>query len=541
VAPQTRPSHPTVSQLSDPNTDEGALPIRAHRGFGRLPLSPTLVTALTGPLGLETPTALQAACTTPALDDIDLLAQTTPGSRDALPFLLPVVERLLRAPPWRPRDQFAAVILATDAQRVLEIYQTLKELVTFTDIKLGRAMTGGYSGSETLRLLEEIDIVVATPGRLLEYAYAKEELRPKLGGLKTVVIEDVHTLVSVGMWPDVEGLLLSMPAPRARQTLLFTSALTPEVLALASRITRAASTQVIKPPQAPEPFSLPPLRQEVIITSLRNQFGTLHHILREAAGDPRHKVLVYFPTTRLNQIAAEATQAVGSFDILAVHANRSPAEREAALEAFRTAPSAVLFSSDTPTHGHVLPNVTHVIIVGITASNEQYVLRTRPPFGTPATDPRMHVGRVTVLLAEFEAAYLDLMQPFDLMRVPPPTLSLTDETFQARALESLQQRDDRLSLSRSVYISFMNYYLPNERVHRQAPSKVVAIANTYVRWLFALNQNPKLDEQTAWLLGLLHVPGLILEERIRPEPFRMKPKRRCWEHLTKTKPIEEEW
>src|SRR5881628_1253899 len=192
--------------------------------FARLKLHPDLIRG-TRELGFTRATPIQEAAIPPAMEGRDLLACAMTGSGKTAAFLLPIAHRLMS----KPRGTTRALVLTPTRELAAQIEEHLKQLAMHTPIS-GAAVFGGVGmGPQEHAFRTGVDVIVATPGRLLDhfrFPYAK------LDGLEILVLDEADRMLDMGFLPDIRRVLKHLP-PR-RQTLFF-SATMPEPIVTLSR------------------------------------------------------------------------------------------------------------------------------------------------------------------------------------------------------------------------------------------------------------------------------------------------------------------
>jgi ATP-dependent RNA helicase RhlE len=192
--------------------------------FASFTLHPDLLRAVDA-LGFTTPTPIQRAAIPPACAGRDVLACAMTGSGKTAAFLLPILNALVA----QPRGVTRALVLAPTRELAAQIDEHRRQLARFTRLG-GAAVYGGVGmGPQEAAFRHGVDVLVATPGRLLDhfqYPYAR------LAGLEVLVLDEVDRMLDMGFLPDIRRILRALPATR-RQTLFFSATLPPAIGALA--------------------------------------------------------------------------------------------------------------------------------------------------------------------------------------------------------------------------------------------------------------------------------------------------------------------
>ncbi|HSH75030.1 MAG TPA: DEAD/DEAH box helicase, partial [Longimicrobiales bacterium] len=196
--------------------------------FSGLRLHPTLVESV-GALGFVTPTPIQSQAIPRALEGRDLLACAATGSGKTAAFLLPILHHLLD----RPRGTTRALVLAPTRELALQIRADFVGLARNTGLS-AEAVHGGVAMSPQERAFRTgVDLLVATPGRLLDH-FSRDYAR--LGGLEYLVLDEADRMLDMGFLPDIRRVLRHVPTPK--QTLFFSATMPPPIERLTREILR---------------------------------------------------------------------------------------------------------------------------------------------------------------------------------------------------------------------------------------------------------------------------------------------------------------
>src|SRR5918992_2779923 len=209
--------------------------------FSSLKLHPALLKAIRE-LGFARPTPIQTEAIPPALAGRDLLACAMTGSGKTAAFLLPILHKLIE----RPRRTTRALILTPTRELAAQILEDLNALAVHTPLT-GAAIFGGVSmGPQEHAFRSGVDVIVATPGRLLDHfrhPYAK------LDGVEYLVLDEADRMLDMGFLPDIRRILRHIPA--RRQTLFFSATMPPPIGALAADMLKHPATISLQRTAAP--------------------------------------------------------------------------------------------------------------------------------------------------------------------------------------------------------------------------------------------------------------------------------------------------
>jgi ATP-dependent RNA helicase RhlE len=196
--------------------------------FSGLNLHPSLLKGLKD-LGFARPTPIQADAIPPALAGRDLLACAMTGSGKTAAFLLPIVHRLID----RPRGTTRALVITPTRELAAQILEDLNDLAVHTPITAAAVFGGVGMGPQEHAFRSGVDVVVGTPGRLLDHFRFPSA---RLAGLEHLVLDEADRMLDMGFLPDIRRVLRHLPA--RRQTLFFSATLPPPIVELSREMLR---------------------------------------------------------------------------------------------------------------------------------------------------------------------------------------------------------------------------------------------------------------------------------------------------------------
>ncbi|RJQ46732.1 MAG: DEAD/DEAH box helicase [Gammaproteobacteria bacterium] len=325
--------------------------------FSALKLHPNLLKAVKE-LGYARPTPIQADAIPPALAGRDILACAMTGSGKTAAFLLPILHRLMD----KPRGTTRALVLTPTRELAAQILEDLNELAPHTPIT-GAAVFGGVGmGPQEHAFRSGVDVLIATPGRLLDHfkaAYAK------LDGLEYLVLDEADRMLDMGFLPDIRRVLRHIPA--RRQTLFFSATLPAPILALTREMLREPVMINIERQSTPAVG----ITQAVYPVAQELKSALLLALLRR--GDMK-EVLVFTRTKhRTNRLAEYLVKHGISAE--RIHGNRSQAQRTAALAGFKSGKHRVLVATDIAARGIDVTALGHVVNFDVPLAPEDYIHR----------------------------------------------------------------------------------------------------------------------------------------------------------------------
>jgi ATP-dependent RNA helicase RhlE len=325
--------------------------------FTSLALHADLLTGIRE-LGFVRPTPIQVEAIPAAMSGRDVLACAQTGSGKTAAFLLPILHRLI----GKPRRTTRALVLTPTRELAAQILEDFNALSVHTALT-GAAVYGGVGmGPQEHAFRSGVDVIVATPGRLLDHfrsAYAK------LDGVEYLVLDEADRMLDMGFLPDIRRVLKHIPA--RRQTLFFSATMPPPIGVLASDMLKhpvTISLQRTAAPAAGITQAVYPVPQDL----KANLFVELlqRGLVRDA--------LVFTRTKhRANRLADHLLH--HRVNAARIHGNRSQPQRMEALRGFKSGKYRVLVATDIAARGIDVEALSHVVNFDVPAAPEDYIHR----------------------------------------------------------------------------------------------------------------------------------------------------------------------
>jgi ATP-dependent RNA helicase RhlE len=329
----------------------------AKGAFDHFGVDPILLRAVYG-LGYEAPTPIQREAIPAILSGRDVIGTAETGSGKTAAFLLPTLHRLLKQGPGRTR----ALVLTPTRELAAQIEVALHGLAKGTRIR-GKAVYGGVGMAPQEHALRTgVDVVVATPGRLLDHLGRRNV---DFRDLQVLVLDEADRMLDMGFLPDVRRIVDAVP--RTRQTLLFSATMPPEIEQLSRTIMKTPVRISVSPPHRPPAT----IRHEVYPVPQHLKTSLLIRLLGR---EDMLSVLVFVRTKRrADRVARQVAQA--AFDVGRIHGDRSQSQRETALAGFRSGRHQILVATDVAARGIDVEGITHVINYDVPPVPTDYVHR----------------------------------------------------------------------------------------------------------------------------------------------------------------------
>jgi len=332
--------------------------------FSSLGLAPALLNAITE-TGYSTPTAIQSAAIPPALRGADVLGQAQTGSGKTAAFALPLLNALLEAgrPGSGPR-QLYALVLAPTRELAAQVGETLRGLASHlpSPVKVSVAFGGVSINPQMMALRGGTDIMVATPGRLLDLI---EHNALKLDGTSVLVLDEADKLLDMGFADEITRIMALLPA--RRQNLFFSATFPPAVQALAGKLLH----EPVRVATLDEAASTPDITQRAIEVDQSQRTSLLRILLKEEGWK---QVLIFVATKYASEHVADKLRR-GGVAAEAFHGDYSQGARTSVLNDFREGKLKVLVATDVAARGIDIAQLPVVVNYDLPRSPADYTHR----------------------------------------------------------------------------------------------------------------------------------------------------------------------
>ena len=312
-------------------------------------------------MGFARPTPIQSDAIPPAIEGRDVLACAMTGSGKTVAFLLPILNHLL-APPRRGASGTRALVMTPTRELAAQILEELNALAVHTPITAAAIFGGVGMGPQEHAFRAGVDVIIATPGRLLDHLK-----RPyaSLSQVQYLVLDEADRMLDMGFLPDIKRVLKHVPAKR--QTLFFSATMPKPILELTREMLHSPATINLERKSAPAVG----ITQAIYPVAHELKTSLLLELLKR---DLMNEALVF---TRTKHRADRVWKYLTREGIAAarIHGNRSQAQRTDALSGFKTGAYRVLVATDIAARGIDVEALGHVVNFDVPAAPEDYIHR----------------------------------------------------------------------------------------------------------------------------------------------------------------------
>ena len=338
--------------------------------------------------GYETPTPIQAQAIPALLNGSDLLGIAQTGTGKTAAFALPLLTRIAADRRPAPRRGARVLILAPTRELAAQIGESFRTYGRHLGVTVAVVFGGVAHKPQINALSKGVDILVATPGRLIDHLDTRVVT---LDAVEALVLDEADQMLDLGFVRPIRRIVSKLPA--VRQNLFFSATMPHEIAALAAELL----TDPVRVQVTPVATTAERVKQRVIHIEANNKRTLLVDLL---AAPEMHRTLVFTRTKRgADRVAGHLEDA--GITASAIHGNKSQRQREVALEAFRNAKIKVLVATDIAARGIDIDGVTHVVNYELPEVPEAYVHR---------------IGRTARAGAEGDAISLCDVEERDLLR-----------------------------------------------------------------------------------------------------------------------------
>jgi ATP-dependent RNA helicase RhlE len=362
-------------------------------------------------LGFTRPTPIQEQSIPPAMAGRDVLACAVTGSGKTAAFGLPILDRLM----GKPRRTTRALILTPTRELCAQIDAHLQELAVHTPVTSAAVFGGVGMGPQEHAFRAGVDVIVATPGRLLDHfrhPYAR------LAGLEVLVLDEADRMLDMGFLPDIKRVLRHVPA--RRQTLFFSATMPAPIVSLSREMLRDAVSINLDRRAMPAVG----ITQAAYPVDAKLKPALLLALLRR--GDMKSALVFTRTKHRANRLGDWLSRQ--GVRAARIHGNRSQSQRTQALDGFKAGRYDVLVATDIAARGIDVVALGHVVNFDVPAASEDYIHRVGRTGRAEATGEAF-----TFVAPEDEAALRAIERA---VGKPLPRVLLPDFDYQQRPVDA---------------------------------------------------------------------------------------------------------
>ena len=374
--------------------------------FAKLGLSPTVLEGVKA-MGYVEPTPIQLRGIPLILAGTDIIGSAQTGTGKTAAFGLPILTKLGTHQP-RPR----VLILEPTRELAAQVETAMRDFARFTNLRVAVVFGGVGYGAQMDALRDGVDILVATPGRLLDHM---ERGTCKLDHVQFLVLDEADRMLDMGFLPDVRRILDKIP--RDRHTSLFSATIPPQIETLIKWAMRAPQTIEIGARRTPAETV-----KHVIYPVSESQKSDL---LRALLDQVHYDSVIVFCRTKHGADRISGLLKKNNHAVAVLHSNRTQKEREQALQGFRDGKYEVLVATDIAARGLDIADVSHVINYDVPQHPEDYIHRIG------RTGRAENTGDAFTIMVAEDAPHVFAIERFISQKIPRVKLENFDYRYTA--------------------------------------------------------------------------------------------------------------
>ncbi|MGD0596319.1 MAG: DEAD/DEAH box helicase [Sedimentisphaerales bacterium] len=311
--------------------------------------------------GFTAPTEIQSKAIPAAIAGKDIIGCAQTGTGKTAAFVLPILNRLSHEQAGK-RKVVRSLILTPTRELAVQIEKAIRDYGRFLHLRTLAVYGGVNINGQFSALRQGVDIVVATPGRLLDHMNRRTI---ELKHIEVLVLDEADRMFDMGFIKDVRRIISAVPTNR--QTMLFSATVTPEISNLASGVQRSPIMIQIGRPRNP----IETIKQHIYMVERDRKIGLLLHLLRDGQ---LSSVLVFSRTKHgADKINRHLERA--NIESVAIHSGRTQSQRQRALDGFKNGDYRVMVATDIAARGIDVTGISHVINFDVPGMPEDYIHR----------------------------------------------------------------------------------------------------------------------------------------------------------------------
>ena len=329
--------------------------------FAELNLIAPLLAAV-GKQGYTVPTPIQEKAIPPALSGRDVLGCAQTGTGKTAAFALPILQRLYATGSNNGKRPIRALVITPTRELASQVAESFHVYGTNTGLKQTVVYGGVGQDPQVRALTRGVDILVATPGRLLDLW---EQGHVNLRSVEFLVLDEADRMLDMGFIPDIRRIVALLP--RQRQTFFFSATLTSDIIRLSATMLHNPIEVSVTPPAT----TIDQIEQTVYIVEKADKLPLLSHFLEKKEIT---RALVFIKTKHgADKVVRQLSRS--SIPAKAIHSNKSQRDRERALDSFKKGETRVLVATDIAARGLDIDDVSHVVNFDLPNEVKNYVHR----------------------------------------------------------------------------------------------------------------------------------------------------------------------
>ncbi|KAJ1650747.1 ATP-dependent RNA helicase [Dispira simplex] len=407
-------------------------------------------------LGFTQMTEIQARSIPPALTGRDILGAAKTGSGKTVAFLVPAIEMMSRLQ-FKPRNGTGVIIISPTRELALQIFGVLRELMKYHSQTFGLVIGGANRREEAQKLAKGVNILVSTPGRLLDHMHNTKTFMFK--SLKTLIIDEADRILDCGFEREMNQIIKLLPT-EGRQTMLFSATQTTKVKDLA-RISLKKGPLYVNVDEGKQESTADNLDQGYVVCDLDKRFLLLFSFLKKYINK---KIIVFFSSCNGVKYYSELLNYI-DIPVLALHGQIKQAKRTSTFFEFSNADKGIMLCTNVAARGLDIPAVDWIIQFDPPDDPREYIHRV----GRTARAGRS--GKSVLFLCPSELGFLRYLKQ---AKVP-----LNEYQFPAKKIANVQiQLEELMKKNHYLQQSAVKAYRSHLRAYQSYSLKQIFDVNS---------------------------------------------------------------
>ncbi|MDG1046021.1 MAG: DEAD/DEAH box helicase [Bacteroidia bacterium] len=373
-----------------------------------------------GDMDFRRPTDIQYKCIPPIQRGEDLLAIAQTGTGKTAAFAIPVIDKIqqIKYKSKNKSSVIRSIVMVPTRELAQQITQVFNRIGKNTKVKALCVFGGVEQDHQINKLIEGMDIIVSTPGRMFDLV---SQGYLKLDRIETLILDEADQMLDLGFAKDIDDLVKKLP--RRRQTLFFSATINKKIKAQAYKMVSSKAIRIQISPENPVSKNV---NHQVAFVEMDDKRFFLQRIIQENEG----KKILIFVRTKVRAERVKKAMERAQIDTLTIHGDKEQQDRDVALLAFKTGACSVLIATDVTARGIDIDGVEMVINYDLPEISENYVHRVG------RTGRGRNKGRAISFCAKEERDYLSAIEEF--ITVPIARATVTKREYE----ETVEFADD---------------------------------------------------------------------------------------------------
>ncbi|KAJ3220420.1 hypothetical protein HK099_004369 [Clydaea vesicula] len=439
-------------------------------------------------------------CQQPVLSSLptaeDMLVKAKTGTGKTVAFLVAALEKLKNNSPntWNAvlagRHKVSILIIAPTRELAIQILAESQKICKFLPLKSVLICGGEMKRPQINNLTKQrCDIVVATPGRLLDILHSNEVMKTIFSKTRILILDEADRLLELGFKEEMEKIMTFLPT-KERETLLFSATLNKETKHVAASTLKKNYLHIDCIPEN-EVESHHQIRQSYIISPFSQQLPLILDIIRKSKeSNPLSKIIVFFPTANMVGYFSQVFNAIIGLEIIELHSRLNQIQRVGASKNFRAAMGGILFTTDVSARGIDYPDVTLILQVGIPITRDLYIHRVGRT-GRAGKD-----GEAIMILSPYEKPFLKELNNLNVKEDVrhSPVFSASKKENIAKLQSIIRKAPKQESME--CFFTWVGYMRGIFGKHKLDYEKINAASSEFAKHMLGIASPPTINKET---------------------------------------------